>query len=255
MNAANSMLSIDSSILQALTQRKHVPLFHFTDAGLRAQKDDRLTTTDTSLIPQVINGTLVMKSRTAMDRRVKQDEFLSIAELREAQEPFIAALLRCGWDDNVVTMWDDFIYNIVTHSAARNSAEVIGGQHPLVMFFASSRKLWHDALRATLPGQELPSVGQIHEAQVQNFRTQLQTKAFAQSQSQQASVRQAPAQSSVSAKFLVHPHGSHNFINTILSIIHHLLVILIPPALALATQWGLRLVGHANMAISIASLA
>ncbi|KAL5487503.1 hypothetical protein ACEPAI_5611 [Sanghuangporus weigelae] len=160
------------SIENRLRKLQHVPLFHFTTRGLKNQLEShQQSIVDNSYHFEVVNGasTLVPASSAILSKKVPSDELLDLHQFREAHLNFLEAIRNAQWPLEVVDMWDDFFHNMLSHPSNLNPP--INGQHPLMVYLARIRTMWHNDLEKT---NSHPYINRVDETMFNQILQELQ---------------------------------------------------------------------------------
>ncbi|KAL5485613.1 hypothetical protein ACEPAI_6654 [Sanghuangporus weigelae] len=163
---------LHASIESRLQKLQHVPLFHLTTRGLKSQLEShQQTISDNSYCFEVVNGAsaLVPATSAFLSKKVPSDDLLDLHQFREAHLNFLEAICNAQWPPEVVNMWDDLFHNVLSHPSNLNTT--INGQHPLMVYLARIRTMWHNDFEKT---NSHPYINCVDEAMFNQVLQELQ---------------------------------------------------------------------------------
>lgn len=152
-----SLAHVHPSVLKAARERRLFPLFLVTVWGLMSTRllSKGALAQDTPSF-ELRDGLLGMVSSPTTFKNAPEDADLSFEDFVSAQSTFLRILFEAGWGNHIVAMFDKLFGALKEHDMRLRST----GQCALVIYFATERCHFHDAL---LNRSKAPNISIVDE--------------------------------------------------------------------------------------------
>ena len=135
-----------SYAIERLRKFEYVPLWYFTEQGLRAADKDKSYNEDLWDVTKTSDDRLSLRP-TATNRpnpNALDDEQLSWEQFLDASNLLCRWLIPADWPEDYAKLLLSFFYRIQNHQE-RN---ILKGKETLLLYQARARKAWHEELKA-----------------------------------------------------------------------------------------------------------
>lgn len=166
-----SLAHVHPSVLKAARERRLFPLYLVSLRGLmstRLLSKGALAQEAPSF--ELRDGLLGMVSGPGTFKNAPEDADLSFEDFVSAQSTFLRVLFEAGWGDHIVAMFDKLFGSLKEHEMRLRST----GQRALVIYFATQRRHFHDAL---LNRTKAPDISLVDEDKLRRIANDVITDA------------------------------------------------------------------------------
>ena len=160
--------------LNKLRKGDYVPLFFFTNKGIREAEEDGSRDEDLLTLVQTDKGPTFQTAASAKAKKHKvKDEHLSWEEFSQAGYHMIAAMRQQEWPEEWVNMVRNFWIAFKTHTWRHNPSEYC--KRALLLYQGRVRRDWHKTLRTSAAFRLLP----LNEDRLNELHQELLDNAYA----------------------------------------------------------------------------
>ncbi|KIJ12428.1 hypothetical protein PAXINDRAFT_14752 [Paxillus involutus ATCC 200175] len=169
-----SLLLPSQHALNKLCKGEYVPLYFFTNKGIREAEDDGSGDEDLLTLVQTDRGPTFQTAASAKAKKHKvRDEQLSWEEFSQANYRMIAAMKQQEWPDERINMVRDFWVAFETHPWRHDPSEY--RKRALLLYQGRVRRDWHKTLGTSAAFRLLP----LREERLNELHQELLDNAYA----------------------------------------------------------------------------
>ncbi|KIJ06983.1 hypothetical protein PAXINDRAFT_91156 [Paxillus involutus ATCC 200175] len=169
-----SLLRPSQHALNKLRKGEYVPLYFFTNKGIREAEDDGSGDEDLLTLVQTDKGPTFQMAASAKAKKHKvRDEHLTWEEFSQANYHMIAAMKQQDWPDEWISMVHDFWVAFKMHSWRHDPSEY--RKRALLLYQGRVHRDWHKTLGTLAAFRLLP----LREERLNELHQELLDNAYA----------------------------------------------------------------------------